>query len=120
MPPFDSCSRATDDSTLWKLGPPVNSELSAIAPMITRMIQTTGRRKKRVRSMLLSGAWRPDPPDRRPDRPIAVATQSWHRSFDGTPYRRGGGFRQLAPEGRNPPPGRRPPDPLHPTTNRTR
>src|SRR5690349_17851753 len=34
--------------------------------MITRMIQTTGRRKKRVRSILLSGAKRPDPPDRRP------------------------------------------------------
>jgi hypothetical protein len=34
----------------------VKSELSAIAPAMTRMIQTTGRRKKRVRSMLLSSA----------------------------------------------------------------
>jgi hypothetical protein len=41
--------------------------------MITRMIQTTGRRKKRVRSMLLSGAKRPDPPDRRPGHLIVTA-----------------------------------------------
>src|SRR4051794_16822183 len=62
--------------------------------MITRMIQTTGRRKKRVRSILLSGAKRPDPPDRRPGhlnvaahRRVPVAAAGCGTAHDGAANR---------------------------------
>jgi len=45
----------------------------------------------------------------------ARAVKSRHRSFDGTPYRCGGGLRHLAPKGEIPPPGQawcRAPTPL--------
>ena len=68
--------------------------------MITRMIQTTGRRKKRVRSMLLSGAAAPGPsypsrpltaPDPLCRRDVDTASRSMapvdaRDAFDGTPW----------------------------------
>src|SRR5437764_6618165 len=76
--PLSSWASTSDVLTGVYVCPLVNRELSAIAPMITRTIHTTGRRKKRVRSILLSSAARPVPPNRetaawRGRRPLATA-----------------------------------------------